>query len=706
MGVKKWALFLLVVCVYFRQYSQPISLQEREILQLQDQRSLGLGKLPACLQDQNSQIRFKAAIALANLQDTSVISALSKSLIDREKEVRVASAFALGQIGTERSAAILLSALSTEIDTAVIAGILEALGKFGSQKCLDSLLTIGEMDSLKFPDIDFSMCIARFAIRQIRTERSIWKCFAQVTSESPDQISINLFALWRSAPNGLIDIEIAKHKDVLLSLAFNPHTAVRMHLATLLGRSKSRDSREILDTLESVERTLNDWHVLVQIIRARAAVSTQTEQKIPPCIEYLASKNDHVKITALQVLKAFPSLQAEQPHVLDSLRVTLLDIVQDDSEHEAVRGEACVTLGKFFPKELPSVRSRFKDSQLGPRLKAKYLEGIGQQITREHLDEMRQNLNHESSRVAMAAWDFIRPMINPVVLNKIGLDSNESAALTRDMVRESNRALAKKDMGVTTVIANLFADTVVFKSFQRLGFSAEIAASLCSAFRNLSHSDDTETKQSIIQALGTMHDTTVVPFLEGELLNSDRSIAAEAAASLFHLTGRDYSNKVHPQKIPQRSDEDWTMLEGIKPHQRVRMATNRGEITLELMKDHAPFTVLNFVKLVKNKFYDGLSFHRVVADFVVQGGDPRGDGWGGPGYSMRTEISTVKYEQGSCGMASAGKDTEGSQFFITHVPTPHLDGRYTIFAKVVQGMEVVDRLQIGDTIITTRLAEE
>jgi cyclophilin family peptidyl-prolyl cis-trans isomerase len=120
------------------------------------------------------------------------------------------------------------------------------------------------------------------------------------------------------------------------------------------------------------------------------------------------------------------------------------------------------------------------------------------------------------------------------------------------------------------------------------------------------------------------------------------------------------------------------------------------------MKDDAPFTVLNFMKLIKNKFYDGLSFHRVVPDFVAQGGDPRGDGWGGPGYQMRTEISAAQYERGSCGMASAGKDTEGSQFFITHIAMPHLDGRYTIFAKVVKGMEIVDRLQIGDTIQTMR----
>jgi cyclophilin family peptidyl-prolyl cis-trans isomerase len=126
--------------------------------------------------------------------------------------------------------------------------------------------------------------------------------------------------------------------------------------------------------------------------------------------------------------------------------------------------------------------------------------------------------------------------------------------------------------------------------------------------------------------------------------------------------------------------------------------TNKGLIKLQLSKEDAPFTVLSFVKLVRKGFYKGLTFHRVIANFVVQGGDPRGDGWGGPGYAIRSEFSLVNFERGMVGIASAGKDTEGCQFFITHSPAPHLDGRYTIFAKVVEGQDVVDRIQVGDTI--------
>ena len=700
--MKKLIVVIFVACIYSIQFAQPISPSEREILQLQDQRSLGNGKLVSYLTNHDVRLRCRAAIALANLQDSSTVEALALSLKDTDKDVRAASALALGQIRTERAADELLSALLSEKDTTVAARILEALGKCGSQKYLDSLLSISEQNPGIFAPKEFALCIARFAIRQIKTERSIWKCFEVLGSELPAECSAALFALWRSAPNGLIDLEITKHKDELISLAQSQSSDIRMHLATLLGRSKSKESKEILDSLETAETTLNDWHVWVQIVRARAVLTPSAEIMLPKYLDYLSMKNDHVKITALQTMRTTPSLFAGQSLFIDSLRLMLCSMVNNTDAHEAVRGEVLVALGKYFSKELELFHPWMTDNRVSSRLKAKFLEGTAQQITKEHLFFLRDHLNHESNRAAMAAWDFIRPMLNPAVIKKLGLDSSATISLPGDIYAEAKKALAKNDAGITTVVANLFADPIVFKSFKTADLSHQIVDELISAYRNLSHYDDLEAKQALLQTLGALNDTSAVPFLEKELLASERSLAAEAAAALQKMTGKDYSNRLHPEIIAQRTEEDWALLERIKPDQNVRIVTNRGELTLELMKDDAPFTVLNFMKLIKNKFYDGLSFHRVVPDFVAQGGDPRGDGWGGPGYQMRTEISAAQYERGSCGMASAGKDTEGSQFFITHIAMPHLDGRYTIFAKVVKGMEIVDRLQIGDTIQTMR----
>jgi cyclophilin family peptidyl-prolyl cis-trans isomerase len=131
--------------------------------------------------------------------------------------------------------------------------------------------------------------------------------------------------------------------------------------------------------------------------------------------------------------------------------------------------------------------------------------------------------------------------------------------------------------------------------------------------------------------------------------------------------------------------------------------TQRGPVHLRLLGDEAPGTVRNFVTLARKGYYDGLTFHRVVPDFVTQGGCPRGDGWGGPGYSIRCEINPVPYRRGTVGMALAGKDTGGSQFFICHSPQPHLDGRYTVFGEVVDGMEIVDLLQEGDRILRVEI---
>ncbi|MDR2967764.1 MAG: peptidylprolyl isomerase [Methanobacteriaceae archaeon] len=124
--------------------------------------------------------------------------------------------------------------------------------------------------------------------------------------------------------------------------------------------------------------------------------------------------------------------------------------------------------------------------------------------------------------------------------------------------------------------------------------------------------------------------------------------------------------------------------------------TKKGNIELELFNKDAPNTVANFEKLTKKGFYDGLTFHRVLPDFVIQGGCPKGDGTGGPGYTIKCEINDNKHGTGSLSMAHAGKNTGGSQFFITHSPQPHLDGVHTVFGKVISGMDVVNSIKQGD----------
>jgi len=137
-------------------------------------------------------------------------------------------------------------------------------------------------------------------------------------------------------------------------------------------------------------------------------------------------------------------------------------------------------------------------------------------------------------------------------------------------------------------------------------------------------------------------------------------------------------------------------LVGTNPH--VFLETDRGTLDIELLPSEAPMTVAAFLALVERRFFDGTRWHRVVPNFVVQDGDPRGDGWGGPGFVLRDEINPVRYETGTVGIALSGPDTGGSQYFITHSAQPHLDGTYTIFGRVIGGSGILDGIGQGDRI--------
>lgn len=147
---------------------------------------------------------------------------------------------------------------------------------------------------------------------------------------------------------------------------------------------------------------------------------------------------------------------------------------------------------------------------------------------------------------------------------------------------------------------------------------------------------------------------------------------------------------------------NWDLIKNMPDSARVLITTNKGEIEVELYPRFAPGTVATFIKLIDNGFYRHKRFHRVVPNFVIQGGCPRGDGWGSLDQTIRSEFSPIPYGKGSLGLASAGKDTESCQWFITHSPTPHLEGRYTNFGTVTSGMDVVWEIAVGDSIYDIR----
>jgi cyclophilin family peptidyl-prolyl cis-trans isomerase/HEAT repeat protein len=206
-----------------------------------------------------------------------------------------------------------------------------------------------------------------------------------------------------------------------------------------------------------------------------------------------------------------------------------------------------------------------------------------------------------------------------------------------------------------------------------------------------------------VDAVGSLSDADrdkAHALLEAALYETDPRVAEAAAAALTAVDGKPVQPASPDEHVvPPQFDLERALALEMADHQpQARIVTNRGTIVIALHGNDAPGTVSNFTDLARTGFYNGLTFHRVVPDFVIQGGDPRGDGWGDPGYNIRCEYNPLHYSRGTVGMALSGKDTGGSQFFITQSPQPHLNGRYTIFGQVTEGEDVVDTIEVGDII--------
>ena len=241
----------------------------------------------------------------------------------------------------------------------------------------------------------------------------------------------------------------------------------------------------------------------------------------------------------------------------------------------------------------------------------------------------------------------------------MSLHKSGSAKSKDNFAQSFTKLMRSKDPAVKGIIASALADPAS-------GYKAIIknVSFLREAKNNLSLPKDIEALQPIESALAYFEGTT-----------------APAVKNSFN----------HPI--------NWELVKTIPTRQLATIRTSKGSIIIRLLVDESPGTVVNFVELVRKNYFDDKFVHRVVPNFVIQSGCNRGDGWGSEDYSIRSEFGMRRYQSGSVGMASAGKDTEGTQWFITHSPTPHLDGRYTIFAEVIEGMAVVNYLQVGDKIL-------
>ena len=212
---------------------------------------------------------------------------------------------------------------------------------------------------------------------------------------------------------------------------------------------------------------------------------------------------------------------------------------------------------------------------------------------------------------------------------------------------------------------------------------------------------------AIVQAVGKVRDGDEIDFLVGVALAGHPVLRLAARDALNDRLSEGVDVELSGGGTAGTTSVDWVHLAQVGRHPRLVLDTDRGTVVLELDTEAAPQTVQRITTTASQGLYDGVPFHRVVANFVVQGGDyARRDGYGGPDTAIRSEFTRLRYGTGTLGMASSGKDTEGSQFFFTHSPQPHLDGRYTAFGQVVDGQDVVDQILQGDLVRRARIVRD
>ncbi|MFC1544482.1 peptidylprolyl isomerase, partial [Gemmatimonadota bacterium] len=254
-------------------------------------------------------------------------------------------------------------------------------------------------------------------------------------------------------------------------------------------------------------------------------------------------------------------------------------------------------------------------------------------------------------------------------------------------------ALRGRDLASAYTAAGALADV----RFVPLG-SVDL---LLDVFGEMSAPRDVEPMTRILGSLARIGDEHAIPVLRAAMVHTTPAVAEAAAAALARITGVEVG--ASSDNPPERRI-DWERLSGYGSRPRLQLITDRGTILVALDPGQAPQTCETILRFAEEGAYDGVPFHRVVTNFVIQGGDfERADGFGGPGFAIRSEFTRIPYRRGVIGMASGGKDTEGSQFFITHSPQPHLDGRYTAFGQVVRGMSVVDSIIQGDRVIAAEV---
>ncbi|SFQ61743.1 peptidylprolyl isomerase [Hymenobacter arizonensis] len=645
----------------------------RQIGTAQDERNTAA--LLPFLTSANPTYRCEAALAFASVQALAAVPALIPLLRDADASVRRAAAYALGQTGDSTAVDSLRVRVLKENDNLVRRYVHEALGRTVTRNSLPELWRVEILnDTARAAALAWGL--NRAALRGLGSPESIRRAVLVLNSPKMPARARLLATVGLSRTRGL-DADLARlAQETLLRLATKDRSyAVRAAAASTLGKiaaiatpaipleattapaatpvAKSAGSPAAVLARLAVRD--NDYRVRLSAIRALPFGPDTYSDSRKAVFHALSHDQAPVALTAAEWLLAHA--KGESGPALAALA--------DGNKQASARVQAALlqaAVRHASPASRPSltetIRKRYASAA------TVYEKGFLLQA----LAEDPASFDFVQAEAAAAGQSPVVAGYALGALLAMRRAAEFPAARYPDFAAAMRQALASGDVAQIGAAAEAMADAKLYPAAQ----AADLAA-LRTAQAKLQLPREIEAWQGIQQALDKL----------------------------------EKAPKPTPSPISTASQHpiDWAVVQSVPLYQQVRLRTSKGIILLELKPNEAPGAVASFVTLVGQKFYDNLYFHRVVPNFVAQGGDPRGDGNGSAPYNLRSEFGDLHYEEGSVGLASAGKDTESCQFFINHTATPHLDGRYPIFAQVVGGMDVVHKLEIGDQILGVELVK-
>ncbi len=604
-------------------------------------------------QHENPTYRYLSARAFSSIRSPKTVDSLASLLDDPVDRVRAAAAFAIGQTGASSAERYLLRAFERN-DTAGAyrfsnQAILEAVGKLGSPPTLDDLATVST-----YTPSDTALLLGqargiyRYALRDIISEAATRRMI-QLATDSRYPVSVRLIAahyLGRSP-----EIEIPENAVPSLAGALSKATDPRLRMALGKGIGKAKTPA------------------------ARRALQQQ-----------LAQDGDYrVRINILEALKNYS---------YDSVKTAVSSALSSPNLNEG-RKAAEFFIDKGLSKDATTYWQWAKDS-LSWRVQLPLYQAANRHLP-AYAVNARDGINAELRQWYRSSQSVYEKAATIKALAEFGWNY-------KYLYREGAQSAAPPVRTATMEALASISSRPDFRSFFGAGYRS-VRRELLGMYLETMQTGDPGMIAVAAKALrndnlnfGSLMANVDLLQQALEKLELPKEIETynELAHTIAYLQGE-------PQPEPRRPVYnhaiDWSMLNSLPEDRSVTIKTTKGAFTLEMMPEVAPGTVANFIALTRQEFYKGKTFHRVVPNFVVQGGCPRGDGYGSLDYSIRSELSPVYYDQeGYVGMASAGNHTECTQFFITHSPTPHLDGEYTIFARVTAGMKTVHQIQPGDRI--------